>query len=209
MTLVLLALAGIGPVRAAVDDLVKNSPFLPPDTAASSAAAGASDVLELRSIVGDGSDCQFSIYDLVKQKAAWVGLNEKGHDFVVTGFDSENDAVTVDYLGRVLNLELQKEKIHPLPANSALPANAVLPPNGLPRPVRRRLQLPGQVGVQPQLQPGALGSIPPAGDAATRIESIQQEVQRRRAWRQQQGGQPNGPAALPPAAALPMPGAMP
>ena len=176
-----LLLAGIMRLSAA-DELIANSPFLPPGAAGPSASASTAGTLELRSIIEVDGRYQFSIFDPAKQKGTWVGLREKGNDFVVTGFEVGANNVTVDYQGRSLSLELQKAKITALAISGG--------------PVMQ----PGPMGGM--MNPSGRPTIAPMpADEVKRLESVAQEVQRRREARQramQQGGPVSG-AAPPPA----------
>jgi len=138
----------------------------------------------------------YGLFDPVKRQSSWVKLNEAGNDYTVRNYDAANDAVTVEYQGRVLTLALKAAKIQSL-APSALPQVAA---------------------ATPQLQPNLNPNTPPAFsptpvDEARRLESVAAEVRRRRALRQSaaqspgpgqptplpppQNPAPNGPTALP------------
>lgn len=143
------------------------SPFLPQN--GTPGAITENSPIELRGIMAIPGGSLFGLYDPVKKQGGWVKLNEAGRDFTVRTYDAANDAVTVEYQGRVLSLALKTAKIE------SMPAMAMVQP---PRP------MPG-----PQL------ATAPTVDEAKRLEAVAAEVQRRRQQRQaamQQAGQMPG-----------------
>ena len=149
-----LAAAGPLPLRA---DLAGASPFLPPNAAAAAGQGGPSGPVELRGIMGTGGGFAYCIYDTAKKTSSWVGLNEKGNDFVVRSADPAHESVTVDYQGQTLKLVLHTAKI----ASSGLapvaqPATAVA----------------SSVVVNPSM-----------ADEQRRLDAVAEEVRRRRAER--------------------------
>lgn len=92
-------------------NLLENSPFLPTGQAA--AAAQQSAPLELRSIVKEGGQYEFSLYDAAKRQSTWIRLNEPGTDFLVKAFDPANNVVTVEQHSRIYTLALKEGKIAP------------------------------------------------------------------------------------------------
>jgi hypothetical protein len=145
------------------------SPFLPRGGAGAGAATPNSPI-ELRGIMAAPEGTLFGLFDPVQKKGGWVKLNEAGRDFLVRTYDAANDAVTVEYQGRTLNLALKSAKIE------AMPAVALAGP---PRPA-----------AGPQAGPT------PSVDDTKRIEAVAAEVARRRQARQaaaQQQPQPPPP----------------
>lgn len=138
------------------------SPFLPRAGSGINTTTENSPV-ELRGILKSEGGPLFGLYDPVKKQAGWVKVNEAGKDFPVTvkNYDPANEAVTVEYQGRVLNLALPSAKI------SAAPVMAMAGP---PRPV----QAPGQPVV----------AQAPSADDTRRLEAVAAEVARRRQARQ-------------------------
>jgi hypothetical protein len=178
LTVALLALCGAvaGGVQAQAISTV--SPFLPQN--GTPGAVTENSPIELRGIMAIPGGSLFGLYDPVKKQGGWVKLNEAGRDFTVRTYDAANDAVTVEYQGRVLSLALKTAKIE------SMPAMAMVQP---PRP-----PVPG-----PQL------ATAPSVDEAKRLEAVAAEVQRRRQQRQaamqqagQMPGQPQPPGMLPP-----------
>jgi hypothetical protein len=98
----------------AESNLLENSPFLPPDTIAHTTQQSAP--LELRSIVKEDGQYEFSLYDSAKKQSTWVRLNEPGSEFRVKTFDPANNAVTVEQQGRIYTLALKDAKISLLAA---------------------------------------------------------------------------------------------
>jgi len=117
----------------------------------------------------------YGLFDPVKRQSSWVKINEAGNDYTVRTYDAANDAVTVEYQGRVLTLALKTAKIETM-APSALPQQQQIAGNP---PMRTNLNNP------PPLSPTPV-------DEARRLESVAAEVRRRRALRQS-AGQPPGP----------------
>jgi hypothetical protein len=107
----------------AESNLLQNSPFLPPDGGTRSAQQAAP--LELRSIVVEGGQYEFSLYDPARRQSTWVRLNEPNQEFTITAFDAMSDTVTVETRDRVFKLELKEAKI---PMTLATPAISVSDP---------------------------------------------------------------------------------
>ena len=61
--------------------------------------------------MGTGGGFAYCIFDTAKKTSSWVGLNEKGNDFVVRSADPAHESVTVDYQGQTLRLVLHTAKI--------------------------------------------------------------------------------------------------
>jgi hypothetical protein len=142
----------------AVHDISIISPFIPAQGGGAPVAAE-NTPLELRGIIGSNGDYLFGLYDPAKNKGEWVGLNEKGADFVVKSHDASAHTVTVEFQGRTLNLALKQAQISSVAA--------------MPTPA------PGAGG-------GNQTAVikPTQADEARRLETIAAEVRRRRALRQ-------------------------
>jgi len=110
----LLAIALMSTIRSARADsnLLENSPFLPTSQAAAAAQQPAP--LELRSIVKEGGQYEFSLYDSAKKRSTWIRLNEPGNDFLVKAFDPANNAITVEHHSLTYTLALKEARIVPL-----------------------------------------------------------------------------------------------
>jgi len=160
--------------------LASSSPFLPPDSSATATAENTP--LELRGILVDGGGYRFSIYDPAKKTGQWVRLNESGHDFTVRTHDVARDTITLDFQGRTLTLPLHAAKVVGVAVTE--PSSGPRPPNGPP-------------GMGPVPQPAT-----PEGTA--RFNRAVEEINRRRALRDQAAGAP-APTQTP----MPVPGPVP
>ena len=165
-----LCIALAVPVKA---QLSATSPFLPAGTSAVGGPNGgmAGGAIELRGEMSTPQGMQFCIYDTTKKLSTWVGLNEKGNEFVVKSQDPAHDAISVVYQGRTMNLELRTAKVASSGIASAPTLNASA------------------------LNPGA----PPPADDAQKIQAIAAEVARRRMLREQELQKTTQPGSPPPA----------
>jgi hypothetical protein len=100
---------------------LENSPFLPADAAAHASQSTAP--LELRSIVKEDGQYEFSLYDPAKKQSTWVRLNELGNGFLVKSFDPANNTVMVEQHSNTYTLSLKEAKID---VSTALPTPPVL-----------------------------------------------------------------------------------
>jgi hypothetical protein len=105
----------------AASNLLENSPFLPADAAAHASQSTAP--LELRSIVKEDGQYEFSLYDPAKKQSTWVRLNELGNGFLVKSFDPANNTVMVEQHSNTYTLSLKEAKID---VSTALPTPPVL-----------------------------------------------------------------------------------
>lgn len=171
----LVAASVAGSARA---DLAANSPFSPAGTTGPGASATPSGPIELRGMTSMGGQASYLIYDVNKKKDIWVGMNEAGNDFVVKAADPSSDAITVDYQGHSLKLELHTSKI--ASSGNAMPPTGVAPGN-------------------PAVASTAVANAAPPSDEQRRLDAVAQEVRRRRMERERaaQGGQDQAPGAPP------------
>ena len=145
---------------ASLDELVKDSPFLPKPTGTEAGLVSADNAaVEFRGMIATKDEVLFGLYDRTKQIGAWVGKEQKGADFMVHAFDPGSDTVSFEYQGQKFNLTLASSKV-----SMAVPTGT--------------LQLPSQPGVNP-----VVVTALPSGDQG-RLEAIASEVRRRRALRQ-------------------------
>jgi hypothetical protein len=79
----------------AASNLLEYSPFLPPSVAAQTSIQEPSQ-LELRSIVLENGQREFSLYDTAKKQSTWARLNESGHDFLIRNYNAATETVTVE-----------------------------------------------------------------------------------------------------------------
>jgi hypothetical protein len=148
--------------------LLSNSPFAP---IGPGAAAGGDKSVEFRGLFTEKGATYFSIYDTATQRAAWVGLNESGHPFVVRGYNSSNDTVTVELNGHNLNVGLKHAAVQLAAAAKVAPP--VAPPNGQPTDNAQR----------GRWQANMMG--PDGRPDPRRMEAFIEEMRRRRAQRMQ------------------------
>jgi hypothetical protein len=99
------------PSLQAESSLLENSPFLPPEAMARATPTTAP--LELRSILKEEGQYEFSLYDPARKQSTWVRLNEPGNPFLVKAFDPANDTITVEQRSRTYTLTLKESKIIP------------------------------------------------------------------------------------------------
>jgi hypothetical protein len=178
-------------------NLLENSPFLP--AAGMAATAQQAAPLELRSILKEGGEYEFSLYDAAKKSSTWARLNEPGHDFMLKAYDSEKETVTVEQKGRTYKLALKEAKIALMAATQGQPPMiAGVPLNG----------------AQASLPPGAppqIGSFPPGGGRGPpgstpsltpeQLRNLEADINRRRELRRQaSSAQPGGAPMTPPTA---------
>ncbi|MBW8781152.1 MAG: hypothetical protein JF599_04590 [Verrucomicrobia bacterium] len=164
-----LLLAGSASLEAAsLDELVKDSPFLPKGADAI-VAPTENAVVEFRGMITTKEGVLFGLYDRTKQTGSWVRQGDKSTDFVVNAYDAGNDTLSFEYQGQKFNLTLASSRI-----NTAAPSA----PPSVPSPT-------GGTNVV---------ATPGRGDDQRKLESIAAEVRRRRALRQGAGA---GAAATP------------
>ena len=159
LAVVLLALCCAKPANILAQNISTVSPFI------QSGGVGPvteNSPIELRGILAASGGSLFGLFDPVKRQGGWVKLNEPGHDFTVRSYDPANDAVTVEYQGRVLSLALKTAKIDSMPAMAPI---AAMPPRAMSGP--------------PPMQ-----GAPPTVEEAKRLEAVASEVARRRQQRQ-------------------------
>ncbi len=182
----------------ATSNLIENSPFLPASGAGAGAAQQEAAPLELRSILKEGGDFEFSLYDPAKKLSTWARLNESGHDFVVKAFDPEKETVTIEQKSRTYKLVLKEAKITLAVGNPAQsPAIAGMQPGvapGMPQPGFPSQPVPfSGVGRGP---PGAAPSLTP-----DQLRNLEADINRRRELRRQavapQAGKPPVPPPQP------------
>ena len=169
----------LGLAARADTTLAPASPFLPPD--GGTAVTAENQPLELRGIMFDGGGYRFSVYDPARHAGQWVRLNEPGHEFTVKTHDAARDAITVDFQGRVMTLNLHTAKV----------VGLTLPdPTAGPRPT----------STAPGTGPVAKAATP---EEAARFNRAVEEINRRRSLREKGTGpmpmpQPMSPPMSPP-----------
>jgi hypothetical protein len=120
---------------------------------------------------------RFGIYDARRKSGAWVGLNERGADFVVKDYRLKEgaDQVTVDYAGGAHTLVLKQARVaaaKPVPVDAApAPTATAAPP------------------------PLALSSASLLPAEKARLDALALQVQRRIAQERAAARQPKPPPA--------------
>ena len=145
---------------ASLDELVNDSPFLPKPTGNEAVPVPTENAsVEFRGMVTTKDGMLFGLYDRTKQTGAWVGKEQASADFVVHAYDPGSDTVSFEYQGQKFNLPLSSSKV-----STAAPSPVAIMPT----------------------QPGAIPIVVTAvpGGNQRRLESIADEVRRRRALRQ-------------------------
>jgi hypothetical protein len=155
-----------------LDDLVRQSPFVPSSGAVRGEASRGE--LELRGVVWDRGSLRFSIFDRGTGESTWTRIDEEGLPFRARSFDREKDTLTLEYQGRVIVLELAEPQLSetqgPIePAGNAPPLPMNLGPGGTVNP-------PGQPGglPAPATQPGN------GANDSQQLQQMADEVRRRR-----------------------------
>ena len=158
--------------------LLNNSPFAP----VGGTTAGGDKSIEYRGRFAERGATFFNIYDPATQRAAWVGLNESGHPFVVRGYNEANDTVTVELNGHNVNLALKHAQVQ----LAAAPKAPVQAAPGAPTP-----PVPGEGGFRGRWMANMAG--PDGRPDPERMRAFIEEMRQRRAARFQNTGVPNGP----------------
>jgi hypothetical protein len=165
----------------AASNLLENSPFLPTNIASGAAQEAAP--LQLRSILKEGADYEFSLYDPAKKLSTWARLDEPGHDFMVKAFDQGKETVTVERGGRTYKLALKESKIIQLAsAPGPSPLIAGMPPGGN-QGISPTMSPPNPAGPFPfgnRNQSGPMPSLTPE-----QLRNLEADINRRRELRRQ------------------------
>lgn len=143
----------------------------------------------------EGADgMKFRLYDPALKKGSWVKANERDPslDALVKQYNAaDGETLVVEYQGRTLNLVPRTAKV----VSSGSAAQPMAP------------QVPVGVNVPPSVTQAVVVNPTPA-DEAKRLQSVADEVARRRALREQaaqQMNQPVQPAVPQPQPPAPMP----
>lgn len=163
----LIALASIGPARA---ELIKVSPFLPPQSA--SAAPTSNAPLQYMGWVEDVAGRQYRVVDPAQKKGAFLKVGEKDTnlDVVIKQHDDDRDTITIEHGGQTLTLAQHESKVM---AGAMAPQMIAPPPAPMPAP---------------NVSPAVTQSVvlnPTQADEQKRLEAVAAEVARRRALREQ------------------------
>jgi hypothetical protein len=133
----LLALFSISIALSAIDGqaatLANDSPFLPCKNAGSPSVATSAAALELRGVMSGPFGYLYYVYDPVKKKGTWVGMNDTENPFAIVAGDADEGYLEIRMNdGRLLHLKLREAKTLPAEINASAPqalvANAVVGP---------------------------------------------------------------------------------
>lgn len=178
---VLIASVALAAVASLEAQLASNSPFLPPQSAASNAPS-ADAPLEFGGYLdtSGGRLYRISVKDPARKTAIWVKLNERNPDLdvLVKQHDGDQQTLTVEHQGKTLTLAEKKAKI-------------ISSGNGAPPPMPPPPQPPQNV---PPAVTQAVVLNPTPADEQRRLEAVAAEVARRRALREQAAQQAAQPA---------------
>ena len=141
----------------AESNLLEDSPFAPAGSTGNAAASPAP--LELRSVVEEKGQYEFSLYDPARKESTWVTLNEPGHGFRVTNFDAARATVVVEQGGRRFPLTLKEVAIVPLDIRKSSDTAVVGPAEVVVRLGRQGQQLPPIPDKDPPGHPGLVARL--------------------------------------------------
>lgn len=152
-------------------DLIKVSPFLPPQNATS--AVNQNSEIKYMGWVDTQQGTLFRVYDPAKKAGSFLKLGEKDTnlDVVVKQHDNDRDTLTVEHGGQTLTLADNDTKVSSsgsLP--QMVPGPAITP------------------GPMPNVSPAVTNTVvlnPTPADEQKRLEAVAAEVARRRALREQ------------------------
>jgi hypothetical protein len=149
-------------------ELLKVSPFMPPQAAANTPTANAP--VEYRGAMQIGDTEQFRVIDPQKKVGTWLKLNEHDANLDVTlkQHDAAHETITIDHGGQTMTLQLKTPKVISGGGVNLPPPMAQMPP--------------------PNMSPAIVQSVvanPTPADEQRRLEAVAAEVARRRALREQ------------------------
>ncbi len=164
-----VALAGVATGGRA--DLIKVSPFLPPQNSASAVTQNSE--VKYMGWVETPQGTLYRVYDPARKAGAFLKVGEKDTnlDVAVKQHDNDRDTLTVEHGGQTLTL----------PENDSKVSSSGLLPQMIPSPI-------GPSGGMPNVSPAVTQSVvlnPTPADEQRRLEAVAAEVARRRALREQ------------------------
>ncbi len=167
-----------GSLRA---ELLKVSPFMPPQSAANAPTQNAP--LEYRGSMEINDVEQFRVIDPVRKVGTWlkVGEHDANLDVTLKQYDAAHDTITLEHGGQPLTLQMKVPKVVSSGSASTM---MPLPPQPMP--------MPGNVS------PAVIQTVvpnPTPADEQRRLEAVAAEVARRRALREQAAQQAQRQAA--------------
>lgn len=154
-----------GRVRA---ELIKVSPFLPPQGTAAAPTANAP--LEYRGSMEVADVAQYRVTDPAHKVGVWlkVGEREPTLDVTLKQHDGDRETIMIEHGGQTLTLPLRESKVQ---AGAGMPQMVAQPTSSMPI-------------VSPSVTQSVVVNPTPA-DEQRRLEAVAQEVARRRALREQ------------------------
>lgn len=176
--------------HAAPTELLKVSPFLPPQGAAAAVTQNAP--LEYRGSLQIGPVVEFRVVDPARKMGAWLKLGERDLNLgvVVQHHDLVHDTITVEHGGQTLTLPLHVAKVAAGGFGQRFASPAMYSPP------------------MSSVSPAVINTVvpnPTPADEQRRLEAVAAEVARRRALREQaaaaaaarRNGEAPGPAPQP------------
>ncbi len=165
LRLSLAAVAVLGAVaRAAESAPAGRSPFSPPATAASNAAAAASETLEFAGVSAMGNRTDVILFDKTARKSHLITAGETVAGISVLNYDARRDQVVIRVNGQQKTLALRKSSAPTgglPPAAAPMPTGFNVPPPAPPPPVA----VGSTTGIIPPAPAPAIGQAAPASPA--------------------------------------------
>ncbi len=151
-------------------ELIKSSPFMPPQSAVAAPTQNAA--LQYMGWVENSDGRLYRIIDPAKKTGTFLKIGDKDTnlDVVIKQHDDDRDTITVDHGGQTLTLPQHESKVA---SGGAIPQG--IPPPPMPMPM-------------PNVSPAVTQSVvvnPTPADEQRRLEAVAAEVARRRALREQ------------------------
>ncbi len=163
-----------GVVRAAEPAPAGRSPFSPPATAASTAAAAASETLEFAGVSAMGNRTDIILFDKAARKSHLITAGETVAGISVLNYDARRDQVVIRVNGQQKTLALRKSSA---PTGGVPPAAAPMPTGfNVPPPAPPPVAIGSTTGTIPPA-PGPMvepAPAPTAAPAATPASPAQQ-----------------------------------
>ena len=145
----LVALVGIAPFLEASENLLENSPFLPPEFGETPAPeleqtknrGPLAETIEFRSVVRISDQWLFSLYNLKENRNIWVSLTEQGSSYQIAEYNPDENRLKLVFGGQTEWLPLKKPTSSGNPQSSTaqqMRRAAGTPPKAQPsNPVKR------------------------------------------------------------------------
>ena len=115
--------------------LAQSSPFMRAQQTKAKTAVAEKDLkFALTGIIKLGDTPMVCITEVAENRSQWIKLGESSSGITVTGFDAENNAVSISHAGQSMNLVLKVPTFDPSELNAYQPMGA-LPSAGVAVPV--------------------------------------------------------------------------